>query len=225
LPPTFAAYKSQQFRWAKGSMQTAVRLLPSIFRSDLPWIGKIEAFFHLTHYAVHPLLFLVVILAPLLAFVGGGVALPGFVGWILLLAAFAPTFFYAVGQALLHTDWPLRLLRLPALTLAGMGLAAANARAIIEALLGHRSAFIRTPKRGDRESHCYRVKFPVPPVFEFALGLYALVGVWFAWQAGHAGIAHFGLLAAASFLYMGGWSLWEQVQSLLNSSFVRAAAR
>ncbi len=225
LPPTFAAYKSQQFRWAKGSMQTAVRLLPSIYRSDLPWIGKIEAFFHLTHYAVHPLLLLVVILAPLLAFAGGGVALPGIVGWILLLAAFAPTFFYAAGQALLHRDWPLRLLRLPALTLAGMGLAAANARAIIEALIGHRSAFIRTPKRGDHESLQYQVKFPVPPVFEFALGLYALVGVWFAWQAGHAGIAHFGLLAAASFLYMGGWSLWEQCQSLLSSAFVRVATR
>ena len=209
LPPTFAAYKSQQFRWAKGSMQSAIRLLPSIVRSNLSWIVKVEAFFHLTHYVVHPLLFVVVILAPLLAFAGGGVALPGMAGWILLLAAFAPTLFYGTGQALLHHDWPRRLLRLPALTLAGMGLAAGNARAIAEALAGHRSAFIRTPKRGDRESRHYRVKFPVPPAFECALGLYALVGVWFAWQAGHTGIAHFGLLASASFLYMGGWSAWE----------------
>lgn len=212
LPPTFAAYKSQQFRWAKGSMQTAVRLLPAIVRSKLPAIAKFEAFFHLTHYTVHPLLFLVVILAPLLAFAGGGVALPGIAGWILLLSAFAPTLFYGAGQAILHRDWPVRLLRLPALTLAGMGLAAANSRAIAEALIGHRSAFIRTPKRGDKESRRYRVKFPVPPAFEFALGLYALAGVWFAWRAGHTGIAHFGLLAAASFLYMGGLSLREIFQ-------------
>lgn len=209
LPPTFAAYKSQQFRWAKGSMQTAIRLLPSIFRSSMSLPAKVEAFFHLTHYVVHPLLFVVVVLAPLLAFVGGGASLPGIAGWILLLAAFAPTLFYATGQALLHRDWPRRLLRLPALTLAGMGLAAANARAIAEAVLGKKSAFIRTPKRGDRETRRYRVKFPVPPALECTLGLYALGGVWFAWQAGHTGIAHFGLLAAASFLYMGGCSFLE----------------
>lgn len=209
LPSTFAAYKSQQFRWAKGSMQTAIRLLPAIIRSPMSPPAKTEAFFHLTHYVVHPLLFIVVLLAPLLALADGGVALPGVTGWILLLAAFAPTLFYAVGQALLHRDWPRRLLRLPALTLAGMGLAAANARAIFEAVLGIKSAFIRTPKRGDCEKQRYRVKFPVPPVLECAIGLYALVGVWFAWQSGHTGIAQFGLLAAASFLYMGGWSLWE----------------
>lgn len=211
LPPTFAAYKSQQFRWAKGSMQTAIRLLPSIIRSNLPIITKVEAFFHLTHYAVHPLLFLVVILAPLLALAGGGIALPVIVGWMLLLAAFAPTLFYGVGQALLHRDWALRLLHLPALTLAGMGLAAANARAIAEALLGHRSAFIRTPKRGDQETRRYHVRFPVPPSLELAIGLYALAGVGLAWQAGHTSIAHFGLLAAASFLYMGGYSLRESL--------------
>jgi cellulose synthase/poly-beta-1,6-N-acetylglucosamine synthase-like glycosyltransferase len=224
LPPTFAAYKSQQFRWAKGSMQTAIRLLPSIGRSPMSPMAKVEAFFHLTHYAVHPLLFIVIILTPLLAFAGGGAELPGIAGWILLLAAFAPTLFYGTGQALLHRDWPRRLLRLPALTLAGMGLAAANARAIAEAVLGHQSAFIRTPKRGDRETRRYRVKFPVPPAFECALGFYALGGVWFAWQAGHTGIAHFGLLAAASFLYMGGWSLKEML-SQQHVAFTRGARR
>lgn len=209
LPPTFAAYKSQQFRWAKGSMQTAIRLLPSIVKSDLSWVVKVEAFFHLTHYVVHPLLFVVVILAPLLAFADGGVALPAIAGWILLLSALAPTIFYSIGQALLHHDWRRRLLRLPALTLAGMGLAACNARAITEAVVGRRSPFIRTPKRGDRESRRYRVEFPIPPALECVIALYAFVGVWFAWQAGHHGMAYFCLLAAASFLYIGGSSLME----------------
>ncbi len=214
LPTTFSAYKSQQFRWAKGSMQTAIRLLPGIFRSRMSPIGKLEAFFHLTHYVVHPLLMILVLLAPLLAMAGGGVAMPGSAGWILIVAAFAPTVFYAVGQARLHRNWLLRLANLPTLTLAGMGLAGANTRAIVEAFLGHKSPFIRTPKKGDRETHRYRVTFPVPPAVELLLGFYSLVGVWAAWQAGHMGIAQFGLLAASSFVYMGGCSLREEMAAL-----------
>jgi len=211
LPTTFSAYKSQQFRWAKGSMQTATRLLPRIFRSQMDAISKVEAFFHLTHYVVHPLLMILVLLAPILAIAGGGMGLPGSAGWILLVAAFAPTFFYAVGQMRLHRNWPLRLANLPTLTLAGMGLAAANARAIAEAFVGHKSDFVRTPKRGDRETRLYHVKFPVPPILELALGFYSVAGVWFAWQAGHHGIAQFGLLAATSFFYMGSCSFLEQI--------------
>ncbi|GAB4173371.1 MAG: hypothetical protein Fur0032_12950 [Terrimicrobiaceae bacterium] len=211
LPSTFAAYKSQQFRWAKGSMQTAIRLLPILLKSDLPVEAKLEAFFHLTHYAVHPLMLLVVALAPLLVIAGGGENwLPGVTAWALLLAAFAPTIFYSVGQALLHGDWPRRLLRLPALTLAGMGVAASNTRAVWEAFLGKPSAFIRTPKRGENETHRYQVRFPVPPEIEFGIGVYALWGFFEARQAGMAGMAQFCILAAASFFYMGCWSLVEK---------------
>jgi len=211
LPSTFSAYKSQQFRWAKGSMQTAIRLLPQIVCSDMSVIAKIESFFHLTHYAVHPLLLILVVLAPLIAMAGGGLAMTGSVGWILLVAAFAPTFFYAVGQSRLHRDWPLRLLNLPTLTLAGMGLAAANARAIAEALTGRQTAFVRTPKRGDQETRRYRVCFPIPPILELGLGFYSVAGIWFAWQGGHVGIAQFGILAASSFFYMGSCSLREEM--------------
>jgi len=129
------------------------------------------------------------------------------------VAAFAPTVFYAVGQARLHSNWVIRLANLPTLTLAGMGLAAGNARAIAEAFLGHESAFIRTPKKGDRETRRYRVKFSVPPALELGLGLYSLAGFWFAWQQGQPGIAQFGLLAAASLFYMGCFSLWEIFQA------------
>ena len=42
------AFKSQQHRWAKGSIQTCRKLLPRILRSTLPLGVKAEAFFHLT---------------------------------------------------------------------------------------------------------------------------------------------------------------------------------
>ncbi|MEZ4546897.1 MAG: hypothetical protein R3B51_03900 [Thermodesulfobacteriota bacterium] len=48
LPVDMNAFKSQQHRWAKGGVQTAIKLLPRIFRDQrLPFRVKLEAFFHL----------------------------------------------------------------------------------------------------------------------------------------------------------------------------------
>ena len=43
LPVTASAWKSQQFRWAKESVQTARKLLPKLLKSRLPWGVKAEA--------------------------------------------------------------------------------------------------------------------------------------------------------------------------------------
>src|SRR5690349_504922 len=48
LPVEMNAFKSQQHRWAKGSIQTCRKVLPHILISDLPTKVKMEAFFHLT---------------------------------------------------------------------------------------------------------------------------------------------------------------------------------
>src|SRR5581483_6922760 len=48
VPVEMNGFKSQQHRWAKGSIQTCRKLLPTILRSDLPFGVKAEAFFHLT---------------------------------------------------------------------------------------------------------------------------------------------------------------------------------
>ncbi len=63
IPADIAAFKSQQRRWAKGSIQTAKKLLPRVLRAPLPWDVRAEAVLHLTHYFVHPLMVLVAILA------------------------------------------------------------------------------------------------------------------------------------------------------------------
>ncbi|MBI5665058.1 MAG: glycosyltransferase, partial [Nitrospirae bacterium] len=49
IPVEINGFKSQQHRWAKGSIQTAKKILPSILKSDLPLKVKVEAFFHLTN--------------------------------------------------------------------------------------------------------------------------------------------------------------------------------
>jgi len=56
--------------------------------------------------------------------------------------------FYAVATFEVHRDWRRRLLYLPFPTLVGVGLAVNNARGVLEALTGHKTEFVRTPKLG-----------------------------------------------------------------------------
>ena len=44
VPVEINSYKSQRHRWAKGSIQTAKKMLPVVLKSDLPWWIKLEAF-------------------------------------------------------------------------------------------------------------------------------------------------------------------------------------
>ena len=60
VPVTITAFKSQQHRWAKGSIQTAKKNLGKLFKSDASMFLKIQAFLHLTHYLVHPMMILVI---------------------------------------------------------------------------------------------------------------------------------------------------------------------
>src|ERR687883_106700 len=54
LPVEMSSFKSQQFRWAKGSIQVAKKMLPTILRAEIPFSVKMEAFFHLTNNFAYP---------------------------------------------------------------------------------------------------------------------------------------------------------------------------
>jgi len=146
-----SAFRSQQHRWAKGALQTARKLLPSVLRAPLPWATKLEAFVHLTAYVTYPLLLLLAcLLAPLLA----GPRAPALAGWVPLQLAIVGVgtlpvaLFLALGQwragrrgARVLTDTAL------ALVLCG-GLCWHLARAVAEGLHGARGEFVRTWKSG-----------------------------------------------------------------------------
>src|SRR6266481_300528 len=63
LPVVISGFKSQQRRWAKGSIQTALKLLPQVLGSRLSLWAKYQAFVHLTYYMIHPLMLAVVLLS------------------------------------------------------------------------------------------------------------------------------------------------------------------
>ena len=206
LPEDVNAFKSQQFRWAKGSIQTARKILPVLLRRRLPLFTKIQAFFHMTHYAVHPMMLLLSVLAlPVLIVLRVQLAPALFVllACILGLSMLAPSTLYCVSQRAAYRDWLRRLCCLPFLVVIGVGIALSNTRGVVQALAGHESDFVRTPKRGDKEVKKYEVRLPWWAVVEILLGLYCSWSLGYYLSAGKYFVGPFLAAYAAGFLFVG----------------------
>src|SRR3954447_12122124 len=150
LPVDMNGFKSQQHRWTKGSIQTCTKLLPTVWRAKLPLLIKLEATAHLTsNFAYLLLFFLCILLQPSMGGMGHG---PG--NWRTLLvdiavffsaSAPAAVFYVCCQRELYPKSWVKEVMLMPALIALGIGLAVNNARAVLEALVGHQSEFTRTP--------------------------------------------------------------------------------
>ncbi len=193
LPPEMNAFKAQQFRWTKGGAQTAMKMLPKILMSDVPLKVKVEAYFHLTCFAVHAMvLVLVTLLFPALMLQ----AMPNagwWAGWrmtfdmtVFSLATISGGVFYLASQYELLRNWRAVLKYLPFLMALGIGVCLSNTVALLEALFGKPSEFVRTPKYGagtpEYDAHKKRAmsvrkkKRQILPYIELAYGVYMAVG-------------------------------------------------
>lgn len=223
IPAMISAYKSQQFRWCKGSIQTAIKLLPRILRADLPWRIKSEAIVHLINYSVHPLMVINILFsAPLLLmdywsgfnFYDLPIAILMGTAAILSVGSIGPMIFYAYSQKILHKDWKKRMLYLPILIMIGTGIAIVNTRAWLEAILGIQSSFKRTPKlkiEKNTDILKERLKYTVPldfhVVLEFLMGFYCIGTVFLSFALGKPQIVGFLMIYALGFFYVGYLSL------------------
>ena len=220
LPMEMASFKSQQFRWAKGSIQVARKLLPQIFRARLPFKVKLEAFFHLTNNFAYPLLLLLslLLLPNLLVRTRHGmrevllIDLPLFLGTTLSIASF-----YITSQREIRPlDWKRSLKRLPLVMSVGIGLCINQTRAVFEAMFGHESEFVRTPKHGVRErfehwtQRRYRAAKSLTPFVELGLALYFVVAIGFAARGGHWVSVPFLLLFLVGYAYVGVLSVHQR---------------
>ncbi|HTQ80806.1 MAG TPA: glycosyltransferase [Thermoanaerobaculia bacterium] len=149
LPVDINGFKSQQYRWAKGSVQTGRKLLGRLLASDLPWKVKFEAFVHLTNNSSYLLtVFVALLIFPAMILRRGSswsalllIDLPLFLG-----ATLSVLFFYFMSQVASGRGWVKGLRHLPAVTAIGIGLSVNNARAVISGLLYRGGTFHRTPK-------------------------------------------------------------------------------
>jgi cellulose synthase/poly-beta-1,6-N-acetylglucosamine synthase-like glycosyltransferase len=231
IPVQLTGFKSQQHRWAKGSIQTARKLLPRIIRSPASPFAKYQAILHVTHYLVHPLMLMVIVAtAPLLSWEW---LLPGWRRlWapltFLSLATFGPSILYYYSQRELYPDWWRRFRAMPFLMLLGTGIAVSNTKAVFEGLFGRRHRFVRTPKyriEGQSDGWVgkeYRLPLRWTALAEFGLFLYSGYGLWLAIEKGTYLIAPFIALYTMGMGYVAGLGLWQECQRLGPS---RARAR
>lgn len=208
LPPQLIAFKRQQARWAKGSVQTLRKLGGRVRRSGWPLPTRIAALFHLGNYLIHPMLLLLLLVTVPMVLLSVHVPTPLAA---LSLASFGPPLLYAVSQRRLHPDaWLANYLALPLLMFFGMGLSLGNSRAVWQGLRRSGGNFARTPKfhvqhSGDAWRHSsYRLSISGETVIEGFLALYAGLGIWGAWRLGNAWAAAFMALFALGFGLMFG---------------------
>lgn len=216
LPVDMNGFKSQQHRWTKGSIQTCKKILPTIWRSKLPLLIKLEATGHLmSNFAYLLLACLCVLLHP---------STGGPTGWmrtllldipIFLTASLSVAVFYICAQRELNPrTWMKEMLLLPCLLALGVGLSLNNARAVLEAVFNHHSDFARTPKYGiEHKAQPWRNCKYMPlksflPIAEMAFAAYFTYFVWFA-------IEHKQFLSLPFLLMFQGGFLYVSLSSLL----------
>lgn len=199
VPDDLPSFHVQQARWAKGLVQTALKLLPEISRADLPLSIKSEAFFHLTANVSYPLMTLLAALLVPATLVRFHSPEP----WLILLdgPVFLATFgsmasFYLLSRRQLagRVTWRDALL-FPASLAAGIGLTITNTQAVIEALLGIRTPFHRTAKR------VYRIDADRLPWANLAAGLYFLASLIYTAAIGNWLLSPFLALFVVGFLW------------------------
>jgi hypothetical protein len=220
------AFKTQQARWAKGLIQTGKKILPRVLKSDAPFHTKLEAWYHLTANISYPLMIVLsVLLMP-------AMIIRSWQGYIQMLLIDFPLFvastmsvstFYMVSQKELYPKtWYRKIPYVPFLmALGGVGLTFSNALAVIEALVGKKSAFARTPKyrvkkKGEAsQAKVYRKRLGLMPWLELAVGCYFAWTVWYAMSTENYFTVPFLLLFVFGYWYTG-------LLSLLQGRFERA---
>lgn len=231
LPVEMSALKSQQHRWAKGSIQTARKMLGTILGSSLPAYIKLEAFYHLTANAAYLLLVMLALLMPV------ATVIRLHEGWWVTLMVDLPIFlgatvsictFYWTSQRELGRSRSEIFRLLPAVMGLGIGLSLNNAKAVIEALVGHDTPFVRTPKYaiatrdqtwlGKR----YIRKATIMPALEFMFGAWFTASILFVVLDAHDGVYSlpFLVLFQFGFFYVAGLSTWHGVRARLGRTAV-----
>jgi cellulose synthase/poly-beta-1,6-N-acetylglucosamine synthase-like glycosyltransferase len=219
IPVEINAFKAQQRRWAKGVMQVGIKLYPRIWRAPLPLRVKLEMFFRLTGNISYPLMIVASFIQFPLLLVRYNqpfyhlmiLDLP-----LLFFSSISVFLFYGTAVWYLDERRTPRMLHLPLVMGLGIGLAFSNARAVMEALLGIKSDFVRTPKYSVEQTSDatwkakkYKRKRGLLPLLELAFSVYFMMAIIYAAHLHMWGTIPFLSLFFFGFGYMGMMSILQ----------------
>lgn len=216
LPVTFSAYHRQQHRWAKGSLECAIKLLPQVWASDKSFIHKLEATLHLTGYTVHLFMFVLMLIYPavvyystqfpqLLTFYG--------VAALLGLSGFAPTLYFTLAQKELGGGWLRKFPLILFLTALGAGMMPNTVRAAWQLLVGRGKMFERTPKFGIAArsekwtGKRYQLRFDRIVLFEALVAIWNAASLVYSLQTGNWMVAFYAFIFVVGAIFVAGLSI------------------
>ena len=187
LPVQMNAAKRQQFRWAKGSIQCAVKLLTDIaIKRKIAIEAKIQAFIQLTRHIVYPLMLIQFLALPILLAGQVNLYVISFLPAITIATylAMGPGAYIMIIQSMYHKSWKSKAKILPALLVYNAGMSVNNTVAVFDAILGKKNEFLRTPKYGvlkkkdDWKDNAYNLPFSQVTLLEIFFGVYGMLGIF-----------------------------------------------
>jgi len=220
LPENMGAFKTQQHRWAKGGVEVLKKIIPTVFAAKLPLKIKLEAFFHLVGnfsylFIFFDSLFFLLPTVHIREQMG-----PNPLVWldipIFIFASLSHAYFFLSSQTRLYGKMRDKLYIMPTLLATSIGLGVNNGRAVIEALIGYKTGFVRTPKSGNGLSAAsiqngYRANSQNwATYFELLLGTVYSVFLAWAMSKNYWAVTPFLTLFALGFFYTGFTSLFEK---------------
>ena len=187
LPAQINAAKRQQFRWAKGSIQCATKLLFDIaIKRKISIETKIQAFVQLTRHIVHPLILIQFLALPVLLAGNVNLYIVSFLPIITIVTylAMGPGAFILIIQNMYGKSWKSKAKLLPALSIYNAGMSVNNTVAVFDAILGKKNEFHRTPKYGiinkddDWKGKAYNLPFTQTTLLEIFFGVYGIIAIF-----------------------------------------------
>jgi len=187
LPAQMNGAKRQQFRWAKGSIQCAIKLLSDIgLKRNVGIEAKIQAFIQLTRHIVYPLVLIQFLTLPILLAAQVNLYVVSVLPAITIATylAMGPGAYLIVIRGMYHKSWKSKAKLLPALLVYNAGLSVNNTVAVFDAILGKKNEFHRTPKYGivtkkdDWRDKAYNLPFTQTTLLEIFFGVYGIMGIF-----------------------------------------------
>lgn len=208
LPTTLAAYKSQQTRWAKGSLQCLRKYGRSILSDEKQtWLARLYALLSMSAYLAQFLVLTMLLLqVPLIAL--NHHFSPNLL--FFSIAGVGQPLLFIHAQQVLYGDWRRRLRHFPTLLLLAIGIAPSTSRALLQTAVSRHHVFVRTPKNGDDlNGVTYATRFDWIILVELFLVVYAILGIVIAISTQNTAPLFFLITCALAYAYTAFLSLRE----------------
>ena len=222
LPVQMNAAKRQQFRWAKGSIQVANKLLSDVlFCRNIPIETKTQAFIQLTRHAINPLFLTQFLIFPMLLAMDYelySVYWAPLISIMMYIMMGPGGYLIIINKTWSGEKWREKAQQFFFLMFYSTGLSVNNTVAVFDAVFGRKNEFLRTPKFGivnrsdEWKNKEYVLPFTKTTLLELFFAIYGSMAVFISIFTGNYLYAPMIAIPTIGFIYVA-------YLSIMHSSF------